>query len=245
LSLFRLNSHAGRAHTKEFNFELQNMQQQIDEAMLAEQHEGFGFQYQPESQLVVFARLALTGESEKFTKTTFQDVLQSDLKTLSDTSVVVNFLGRYFVKVHISEWEKIPQLFDYINERYPVAIRPHCLLKHAVFKPGEPFSWRAMEIKTIAALRERMCAEGDDSIKEIANWSNYCKHWNWRTEEGKSFCSMLQTCFHGRPFIDYKGCPYESESFDEVCRAKKILHRGSWSRYEPSSASVDDKFYGE
>lgn len=231
---------------------------------------GFGFQldgFHSEcglENMVIFERFAFassadfgaTMEQYKKDKKDWPDArIQQVLRETfnSSTIEVVDFLGRKFCAMHFLEWEKIPLIFQWFLDNGRFNARPHCVLDVA-FHAGDRFSWAEVEKRYIAAFMEDVEYEKTTPagrMGEAFRWgsvfrrchkSALTKHYNWRTQEGKDFCTKLRRYLDKNAEASRVKAHFAWAGLDDACRHFAVAHRGVWSAYEPSMAVVGVPF---
>lgn len=198
---------------------------------------GFGFQYS-EGMLIIAQLWFATGNDID------EDVVANYVceKTPSRTVKGVDFLGRKFIKVHFSEWDLIPIIFQCLIDRGDLCVATHTT-SPVIFQKGDTFSFREMETKRVAYLNaEYAQLKSWRKMYEVKTKSHvYLKNYNWHTEEGKKLCASIRAEFKpGKPVCKTKYGHYVWPGIDETCRKFKVLWHGGWSAYKPSILTVDD-----
>ena len=206
----------------------------VEKAMNAEWCNGFGFQFQKsgndhEAQ-IVFAKVGELGKSDAD-----EDEVTRLMCEIAPGSSCVEFLGRSFCKTPLRHYEKISSLFQLLIDTGKYWILPTGALGEQAFKPGDIFSRRAMELRTIDVLRRRVF-RSDLDLRSWASYTTYCsqykKHWNWTTPEGKTFCSSLRTALRLKPVADPQKAWFNWPGLEAVCKKYKLLHHSQWNAHE-------------
>lgn len=144
----------------------------------------YGFQYsfgiQPQHCILCWC-------NSDMSKETFQRI-----KELSGAQSLVHddYLGRGYLQVHVSDYEKFPIIFNSIlqcGEWFRTRNSAD-----VCFKPGETFTVIKMEEKLIKSLSDYL-VEYPHFIEmdSIFTWRHF-KYWSYITDEGRSFCRHIR-----------------------------------------------------
>lgn len=215
---------------------------------MAEYNNGFGFQPDAEDDAgngakkntFIFLKysLQLSVDKSYVDQQNVQKLIRE--KTESKSARVFDWIGRKFVEIDAYEWELIPAIFQTLIDIDGFQVYAHCK-NDCMFEKGERFSYEALEQKAVDRLRNYIKEFGlSRAIGMFSNNFAYKKHYNWRTEEGKKFCTELRAALHLKEHADFTKAYYLWRQFDETCRKYAVLHRGKWSAYEPSGVKISD-----
>lgn len=217
--------------------------QEVKNAFYAEECNGFGFQSVGAGPpgTIIFVQIYHSDLIDLIDERTLSSTI-SRIVPNTTTLQGFDFLGRSFVGIHYSEWESIPSVIQWLLDNH-YSLSLHNKLK-SYFREGEIFSWKTAEQKTIQLFMDFI-----NSNKEIMSWKaafsllghhSWTKHWNWTTQEGKDFCTLLRRMLDKKP-LSKKTPRYLWDSHQETCKKYKILHFSEgWSKYIPSMTRVDE-----
>ena len=210
----------------------------ITTVLNAEECNGFGFPWDSTERVFIFARLFPAESSNSVNP----ERVTSFLNSLMPGSVCVERTGVYYCKTPLRHYPQIRGAIQALIDSGMCSVLPTGNLSQKVFRKGDTFSWREMELGCIETYKR--LAQPFPSFEQYIFQSkphfSYKKHWNWHTPEGKEFCSQIRDALYRKPKANAKKSRYKWDNFDATCVKYGLLHRAPWSAYEPSMVKVDD-----
>lgn len=166
---------------------------------------GFGFQCSgvlPRGSLVV-AFLYRDDGKEAINETKWTAKFCADLKVEANCLKIDDFLGKTYLQVHWTLYQRIPEILQYtLDEGFSLTLQ-NKLDMH--YKAGSRFDPRKLESRWIARFREllqqfhqRPGMNDPDPWRTAylctmsCRWSILCD-FNWQTQEGKAFAKELRS----------------------------------------------------
>lgn len=217
-----------------------NFPENLGKCFAAEENNAFGFQcigVDPPGTLVI-AKIFVDYNSEITTIDEIKIDKYLRRNTNSKSVKCINYLGRTYLCVHYTEWNEIETILNCLLKQgnYGFWIHPR---NDAQFLPGEQFDIRSLELKRIVHIKNML---NEYPYLLIYKLYRYKKHWNWHTIEGKQFCSELREKYNLSAYAK-KDNHYLWPTYDDMCKKYKVLHRGTWSAFEPTYTTTSDFLY--
>jgi len=154
----------------------------------------------------------------------------------SNRMAVDDFLGHKFIKLHWTEYQRIPEVLQYfLDHDFNLQLRN--TLK-VVYEAGERFLPLEMEARFIRNFRQYMvdctawCPRYTTpqayALKAFGT-DRLLVERNWATPEGRAFCRELQTYVEPELYwSDVKLDVMRWEGVDRVLRRYRLLQYGTW-----------------
>jgi hypothetical protein len=216
------------------NIKITDFPPDLKKVLLREECEGFGFQvYGTNPGMIIFAKVFSSVRRERIDPELLAQEIREN--TGSRTINIEDWLARNYLEIHYTEWEYIPKVIQWLLNTNLYKIGTHISSGHinVLFKPGDIFSWKEIEFRTISNFKESIKYRDNDwwetfdSMGAPEAWTDY---WNWQTPEGKEFCLELRRILGLTTTTESR---FTREGYKETCEKYKILHRGVWSGYDP------------
>ena len=220
---------------------------------------GFGFQcdgVQPVGSLVVafLSRDHLdSGKSGDFSECKETKVWRTALK-LDERFKLDNWLGRAFIQVHYTLFDRIPEIVQYgLDHGFRLNLRTGI---GGSYRAGETFVYQDTEARFTEYFnklvdKEKLWSSRDSSGPKPKNMITYVLEsyytnqfwkmllpWNWNTPTGQAFCAMLRTeCPHLIEADEAKYNYYQWPKTAKALEQAKVYDYSAWWRapsvYQP------------
>ena len=189
------------------------------------------------------------GDSFKYLKIN-EDALTQYLRTHTTSTTVAadSWIGREYIAIHYTEWEKIPEVLNTVSG---LGISYRIISKYSssvniYFPSNSNFSLAELERRFVEGIKSNVeqlasCLPDKDinSIyrETIQYQDDFCpllQISNWSTPVGRDFCRhLLQLLNISFDFETSSYNPFFMKQYHAYCQKYNILHCGIWSGYVP------------
>ncbi|MBL4665489.1 MAG: RING-HC finger protein [Nitrospinaceae bacterium] len=210
----------------------------------AECANGFGFQYREETGILIL--VFMTGEvlpdqdPSRILPDRYPLPDTVSIREGADCTSVQrgNWLGREYLEVHWSEWDRIPIVLQWLLDHHVnIQWRPNF---QAYFPAGSRFSWDEAERRWVESN------DHDTTLKDM--WLLKLVHrtalepYNWHTEIGRQWCSRARTRLNLSPVSDHtQDNRFTWNGYNIAAAESGVYHFGGWSNADVSRCATPKK----
>lgn len=198
---------------------------------------GFGFQLEEKGKCLYIAQAFVReGETQKEMPESALALFEGVVKVWLTT-----WLIREWITIAMEDFNHVEYIFNKLLDN-GYEILTHTTPK-TMFKPGERFSRRELDLHMIATYEENVkmvsiYSKGTDRemfehVRRFDKLRTLLKPENWATPEGLAFCELLRGYARKKKRFP-KETRFGNQRFVDICTQHGILFKGGWYAYEPT-----------